>query len=172
MQRVVIIGGSGTGKSTLAKNLGKVLQLPVYHLDALNYEKDWKPVGKEKRDAAILSLCKQDRWVIEGNYSGTLKARVERADLVLFLSYSTLAQLKGVVSRLWKNRGKEKEELPGCREKADREFLSYVIHWNRRTKKKIEKILQEIPQEKIVRFHTRRELNNWYEINFQQKIVK
>ena len=39
MNRISIIGGSGTVKTTLASNLGEVLKLPVYHIDGINHLK-------------------------------------------------------------------------------------------------------------------------------------
>lgn len=169
-QRIVIVGGAGTGKTTLATSLGKVLKLPVYHLDAINYEANWKPVGREKRDQIILEKSKEEKWIVDGNYCATLKQRAERADLVIFLNYSTLAHIKGVLTRLWKNRGKEKEELPGCKEKADKKFLLYVLQWNRKTKPKVEKAIQSVPKDKMLRFKNRKELNLWYEKEFHEKI--
>lgn len=48
INKVVIVGGSGTGKSTLAKNLGKQLNLPVYHLDGIK-RRNRKYTKKESR---------------------------------------------------------------------------------------------------------------------------
>ena len=42
MERICIIGGSGTGKTTLANNLGKELDLPIYHIDGINYSENWE----------------------------------------------------------------------------------------------------------------------------------
>ena len=48
--RISIIGGPGTGKSTLAENLGKTLDIPVYHLDAINHLKNWEKRNTKERD--------------------------------------------------------------------------------------------------------------------------
>ena len=42
IQKIAIIGGPGTGKSTLAKNLGKEMKLPVYHIDGIHHLKNWE----------------------------------------------------------------------------------------------------------------------------------
>ena len=47
--RISIIGGPGTGKSTLANNLGKDLNLPVYHLDGIHHLENCKERDKEER---------------------------------------------------------------------------------------------------------------------------
>ena len=50
MNKISIIGCSGTGKTTLANNLGKELKLPVYHLDGINYFSNWEKRDEEERD--------------------------------------------------------------------------------------------------------------------------
>lgn len=42
MKRICIIGGSGTGKTTLSNNLSKELNLPVYHIDGIHHLENWK----------------------------------------------------------------------------------------------------------------------------------
>ena len=51
--RISIVGGSGTGKSTLCDILAKKLNLPAIHLDAINFEANWVEIDKNKRDKII-----------------------------------------------------------------------------------------------------------------------
>ena len=55
LKKVSIIGGPGTGKSTLANNIGKVLDVPIYHLDGICHFANWEPRDKKERDEIILS---------------------------------------------------------------------------------------------------------------------
>ena len=123
MDRISIIGGSGTGKTTLANNLGKQLHLPTYHLDGLCHLPNWEKINKEERDKIILQKINEDKWIIDGTYFSTLKRRLEKSDYIIFLDYSTIAQLKGIVGRFFKLRGKERPEIPGCKEKLSSEFF-------------------------------------------------
>ena len=107
ISRIAIIGGPGTGKSTLANNLGKELNLPIYHLDGIHHLANWVPRDKEERDKIILEKTQEPKWVIDGTYKATLEERVKKADLIIFLNYSTIARLKGILSRHFKERGKE-----------------------------------------------------------------
>ena len=91
--RISIVGGSGSGKSTLCNILSKELGLPAIHLDAINYEPNWVEIDKTERDNMILSKAHDDKWVIDGNYNKTLKERFDKADLIIWLDYSTLKQL-------------------------------------------------------------------------------
>ena len=81
MNRITIIGGSGTGKTTLATNLSLDLKLPVYHLDAFNYFPNWQERDKTERDKLILEKLKDDKWVIDGTYTSTLKERLDMSDI-------------------------------------------------------------------------------------------
>ena len=54
ISKIAIIGGPGTGKSTLANNLGKELNLPICHLDGIHHLANWVPRHKEERDKIIL----------------------------------------------------------------------------------------------------------------------
>lgn len=72
--RISIVGGSGSGKSTLADILSKELELPVIHLDAINFEPNWVEIDKNKRDKIISEESDKDKWIIDGNYNKTLKS--------------------------------------------------------------------------------------------------
>ena len=170
MKRICIIGGSGTGKTTLAKNLGEQLNLPVYHIDGIHHLENWKIRDKEERDRIILEKVDKEKWIIDGTYNSTLKQRLEKADYVIYLDYSTLAQVKGVLGRFVKNYGKEKQEIPGCKEKLDWKFFWWVVNWRKDKRQKIIESLQEIDIKKIHIFKTRRELNKWYKSEFSKKI--
>ena len=117
MERICIIGGSGTGKTTLANNLGKELKLPVYHIDGLNYLKDWEERDKKQRDEIIIERVKQPKWVIDGTYRSTLQQRLENADCVIYLDYSSLAQLRGVLKRFIQCHGKKKKKYQVAKRK-------------------------------------------------------
>lgn len=117
MNRICIIGGSGTGKTTLSNNLGKQLNIPVYHIDGIHHLENWKIRDKDERDKIILEKIDEDKWIMDGTYMSTLKKRLEKSDYIIYLDYSTIVQLKGVLGRFIKNHGKEKEEIPGCKER-------------------------------------------------------
>ena len=170
MERICIIGGSGTGKTTLAKNLGEQLNLPVYHIDGIHHLENWKIRDKEERDRIILEKVDKDKWIIDGTYNSTLKQRLEKADYVIYLDYSTLAQVKGVLGRFIKNHGKEKQEIPGCKEKLDWQFFWWVVKWRKNKRQKIIEMLQEVDSDKLHIFKTRKELNKWYLNQFCKKI--
>ena len=145
VSRISIIGGSGSGKSTLANILSKKLDIPAVHLDAINYKDNWVEIDKT-------------------DYNKTLMKRLENADLIIWLDYSTFAQVKGVLKRYIQNHNKEKEELPGCKERFNLKFYKYVLTYNKKKRPDVVKMLEKIPKNKIITFKNQKDLNKWLKI--------
>ena len=172
VKRISIVGGPGTGKSTLAYNLGERLDLPVYHLDAIDHLENWKKRDKEERDKIILKKIEEQKWVIDGTYTSTLEKRLKNSDLIIFLNYTPIARLKGILSRYMKGRGKEKPDIPGCKEKMDLKFIKFTLTWEKTKGIEIKEMLNKNKDKKILIFKKRKDLNNWYEDEFKSKIEK
>lgn len=158
---ISIIGGSGSGKSTLCSILSKELNLPAIHLDGINFDSNWVEIDKSKRDNIIADKALEDKWIIDGNYTKTLKNRLERADLIIWLDYSTFALLKGVLKRFFKGINKERPEIPGCKERFNFNFIKYVITYNKKKRYIIVENLADIPKEKVLIFKNQKKLNKW-----------
>lgn len=171
INRICIIGGSGTGKTTLAKNLEKVLHIPVCHIDSLHHTKNWKIRKKEERDKEILDFIRKKKWIMDGTYSSTLKDRMEASDLVIFLDYSLFLRLKGILTRYFKNHGKEKEEIPGCKEQISWKLFSSSLKFKRKLRKKIINIIEDTNPSHLLIFKNRKVLNKWYKEVFQEEIT-
>ena len=163
VSKISIIGGSGSGKSTLANILSNKLNIPAIHLDAINYKDNWVEIDKKERDKIIEEKAEQDKWIIDGNYNKTLKTRLDNVDLIIWLDYSTIAQIKGVLKRYVQNHNKEKEEIPGCKERFNLKFYKYVITYNKKKRPEVIKMLKEIPNEKMIIFRKQKDLNKWLE---------
>lgn len=159
--RISIVGGSGSGKSTLCNILSKELGLPAIHLDAINYEPNWVEIDKTERDNIIFSKTQDDKWVIDGNYNKTLKERFDKADLIIWLDYSTLKQLHGILKRYFTTRNSERPEIPGCKERLEPEFIKYVLTYNKKKRPVILDYLKDVPKEKVLIFKHQKDLNAW-----------
>ena len=159
--RISIVGGSGSGKSTLCNILSKELNLPAIHLDAINFNANWVEIDKDERDNIISTKSEEEKWIIEGNYNKTLKERFDKADLIIWLDYSTFMQLKGVLKRYFKTRNNERPEIPGCKERLDFNFIKYVATYNKKKRHVIVDYLKDVPKEKVLIFKRQKDLNKW-----------
>lgn len=149
------------GKTTLTKELSALYNLPKYHIDGINHLDNWKTRDKQERDEILLDIIKTDKWIIDGTYKSTLVDRFKVADLVIWLDYSTLAQLKGIFKRMLTGYGKEKEEIPGCKEKLDFAFVKYVFMYNKRKRIYITNCIDKCNPKNLKVFKNRKLLNKW-----------
>lgn len=69
MHRIVVVGNSGSGKSTVAMELGEKLEFPVLELDSIYHQKDWEPLPEEEFRVKLADFALNQEWVIDGNYT-------------------------------------------------------------------------------------------------------
>lgn len=79
--RILVLGPSNSGKSTLASALGTKLDLPVVHLDQLHHQPNtnWVPRPSAEFHALQRAAMQGDSWVMDGNYSALFAERIARA---------------------------------------------------------------------------------------------
>jgi adenylate kinase family enzyme len=163
MQRILIIGPCGAGKSTLAFDLAQRLALPVYHMDKLNWKAGWIESGDEALSVQLASIISSDRWLIDGNYGATLQQRLERADTVIYLDFPIALCVLRLFRRLWTYRGRTRPDMTeGCPERFDFGFLLYLLRWNSGPRTRTERHLQ-LHGGTIIRLKTPDQLARWLE---------
>lgn len=162
MQRVLIIGCAGAGKSTLARKLTEKTGLPVVHLDALFWKPGWVESEREDFDARVLAELEKPAWIIDGNYARTLPMRLEKCDTVIYLDFPRLLCILGVLKRVLTTYGTVRPDMPeGCPERFDWEFLKWVWNFNRNNREKIYAQLKELPADKVILLKNRREVTRF-----------
>lgn len=161
MQRVIVIGPCGAGKSTLAIKLSAQLMLPLYHMDQLNWKPGWVESSKAEIAERLSAILSADRWLIEGNYSGTLAPRLAHADTVVYLDYPISLCVRRLLRRIWTYRGRTRPDMTdGCPERFDLSFLFYVMRWNAGPRIKTETLLVG-HSDKLVRLQGPAALDRW-----------
>lgn len=86
MKRVVVVGGPGSGKSTVAALIAEQLGARHIELDALWWGPSWTPIGRDELRRQVGTLSRSDRWVIDGNYIDDLADQLwPLADTIVWL---------------------------------------------------------------------------------------
>lgn len=151
MKRVLVIGAGGSGKTTVARRLAQRTGLPLFHLDALYWRSGWQPTPPDDWRAKVLALIGREAWIIDGNYGGTLDARLEACDTVVFLDLPRLVCLWRVLKRQVRHVGRVRSELPpGCRERLSWEFLAWIWTYPSRRRGDILRRLAALEEQKRV----------------------
>ena len=78
MQRVLVIGVPGAGKSTFTRALAAKIGLPVIHLDTEFWQPGWKITPREQWRPKVAELVGRDAWIMDGNYGASLDLRLPR----------------------------------------------------------------------------------------------
>ncbi len=134
MQRILILGNCGAGKSTLAVKLGKVTKLPVFHLDRYFWKPNWVEPDQDSWRKVLKELLKSDFWIMDGNHSNSLDMRIPRSDLIILLDFPTMVCLWRVLKRRIKAFYTDQTDVAeGCPEKFDFEFYKWV--WDYKSKR-------------------------------------
>ena len=163
MKRVAVIGSGGAGKSVFSRELGDRTGLPVVHLDREFWRPGWDPTPDEAWEARVRELVAADRWVMDGNYSGTMLIRFERADTVIFLD---VPRALCVASALWRSaryRGDSRPDMTeGNKERLDLEFLKWIWSYPRAKRPSILARLAALPPTtRVIRLTSRGAVRRW-----------
>lgn len=170
INKILVIGSAGSGKTTFSKLLGEKLNLPIIHLDKEYWKAGWVEPSHEEWAEKLENLLLNDKWIMDGNYASTLELRVEKADMIIFLDYNRFVCVNGVLKRVFKNRKKQRDDLPdGCLDKLDFKFLKWVWDFPKKYRPRIIEILNT-SNKKIITLKTRKEAMAYLEkINNEQK---
>jgi adenylate kinase family enzyme len=139
MQRVLVVGCSGAGKSTFGRRLAVVLDLPLVHLDQQFWRPGWqKPDPQAWRDR-VAALAADSAWVMDGNYANTFDLRMPRADTLIWLDHPRSICLRRVLMRTLSQYGSVRADLPeNCPEQFELAFLRYVWTFHKQQRPRIE----------------------------------
>jgi adenylate kinase family enzyme len=100
-QRISVVGNTGSGKTTLARQLADQMRVPVVELDALMHQADWRPLPREAFHDAVDRATVGPSWVVDGNYREVvMEGQVwPRADTVVWLDLPRHVIVRQVVGR-------------------------------------------------------------------------
>lgn len=169
LRRICVIGSSGAGKTTLARQLSKRLKIAHVELDALYWEPNWAEAPLERFRARVAAAVAGDAWVADGNYSKVRDLVWGRADTLVWLDYPLPLVMRRLTARTLR-RGLLREELwSGNRERLwdqlnpRQSLLWFALTTYRRRRRQFPAALAqpEYAHLRLHRFRTPHETEAW-----------
>lgn len=153
MNKVIVIGCPGGGKSTFARMLHEKTGLPLYYLDLMYWNADRTTVDRAVFHERLHATMEKESWIIDGNYASTMEMRLAACDTVFFLDYSLEVCLAGIDAR----RGKSRPDMPWVETEGDEEFIAFIKNYSTDSRPKVMELLGRYSDKNIVIFKTRAE---------------
>jgi adenylate kinase family enzyme len=160
MQRILVIGSPGAGKSTLASRIAERLALPLIHLDREYFGPGWATPTKPEWRERVRALAARPAWVMDGNYASTFDLRVPRATAIVWLDLPRWQCLLSVLWRVARNYGRIRPDLgPGCIERFDKSFMRWIWTYPRTMRPRTARMLERLrPDQRVYVLRSRSEL--------------
>ncbi|MEI6850257.1 MAG: hypothetical protein WCK29_04425, partial [archaeon] len=126
--RILIIGAGGSGKTTLAKKIGKILKIKNKSIDDFRYSKDFKiGFSQEKADKSSKKFLKNKNWILDGIYSERyIDPALKKAKTIIVLKSRRINLILRVIKR----------EISFRKKYNDRPFsdLIKLLYWSQKYK--------------------------------------
>lgn len=133
MKKAIVLGCSGSGKSTFAVKLNEKTGLPLYHLDNVWWNADRTHISRDAFDAELDEIISRDKWIIDGDYSRTYEKRIAACDTVFFLDYGENICMNGITERV----GKDRSDMPWTENELDPDLVGLVKNYAKENKPKL-----------------------------------
>lgn len=158
MKKILVIGNSGSGKSTFARKLHRATGLPLFHLDLVWHLPDKTNISREEFDTRLEEILALKEWIIDGNYQRTLQRRITACDTIFLLDYPVEVCLAGVAERI----GKDRPDMPWQETEFDPEFRQWILDFPNTQLPDIYRLLDQYrDQKQIIIFTSREEADAW-----------
>lgn len=159
MKKIMVIGCPGSGKSTFSRTLHKLTDIPLFHLDIMNWNSDRTTVDKAVFRERLSNTIQKDEWIIDGNYGSTIELRLQACDTVIFLDYPLNVCLDGIKER----RGKKRTDMPWIENvnEEDAEFIEFIKNYNSQSRPKVMELLSKYSHKHIYIFKNRNEADEF-----------
>ena len=158
MNKAIIIGCPGSGKTTFAEKLKDCTGLPLYYLDAIWHKPDKTHISREEFDERITEIFSAPKWIIDGNYKRTIEVRLIECDTVFLFDLPTEVCLQGATERI----GKGRYDLPWIETELDPEFKRFIEEFPANTLPYIYELIDKYKCEKqVIIFKSRKEADDF-----------
>ena len=158
MEKVIIIGCPGSGKSSFGRKLKSITGLPLYHLDMMFWNNNRTTVTKEVFIERLKKAMSNSGWIIDGNYGSTMEMRIKECDTVFFLDYPTNVCIEGIESR----KGQPRSDMPWIENgNTDKDLIEFINKYNSESRPKVINLLEKYSAKNIIIFKTRTEAEEY-----------
>ncbi|MDD4690527.1 MAG: topology modulation protein [Eubacteriales bacterium] len=161
-KKIMVIGSTGSGKSTFSRHLAGITGIPLIHLDQEFWNPGWLETPKDEWTKKQETLISGDEWIIDGNYGDSMNKRLEKADTVIYFDFNKFVCLKNYLKRLISNYGHERPDMAeGCIEKLDFEFVKYIWNFTKTEGQRNKERLKRYQDKNIIVFRKRSEVKKF-----------
>ncbi|HVB61450.1 MAG TPA: AAA family ATPase [Ktedonobacteraceae bacterium] len=161
MRKIAIIGSSGAGKTTLARELGEILQIEVIHLDRFFWRKNWTKKEADRTRKKQKRSIQKYAWIMDGSYHDTLELRLKAADTVIFLDMPRLLCVWRVITRHF-SRSPRPDLQPKCSDRLDWAFIKKVWDFPRVDRPILISKIQNLgTDQQVIWLHSRKAVKNY-----------
>jgi adenylate kinase family enzyme len=160
--RLVVVGTSGSGKTTMAAQLARLLGVDHVELDALQHGPNWEQASEEQLRARAAAATRGDRWVVDGNYSAVREVVWPRATTIVWLDHARHVVMRRVI---WRSFARALTRRPLWNDNRERvsEWLEsgHPIRWAWRTHADRRARYEALMDDRWVRLRSPREARAW-----------
>lgn len=161
--KILIIGYSGSGKSTFAKRLSEHYQIPKLHIDTIFFGPNWVERDKKLVEADLREFMKKDDWIIDGTYRKLATERYEMADQLFIFNLNRFKCLYGALYRRIKYHNQSRDSIAdGCKERLNFSFFWWILFAGRKKDSRMlmKRNMKEY-KDKVVVFKNRKQVNQY-----------
>lgn len=167
--RIIIVGTTGSGKTTLAKRVSEKMDIPHIEIDALFWKPDWEESANEEFFAKAKAAVTPENWVMDGNYGRLRPITWQRATMIVWIDLPFWLNCWQIVSRTIRRVITREKLWAGNQERFFKSFFTKdsIIHWFFATyhsnKKRYIGMLATppYPHLKMVRLSSRKAIEVW-----------
>lgn len=157
MKKILVLGCSGSGKSTFSIKLHERTKLPLYHLDNIWWKADRTHISRDEFDDKLAELVSGDSWIIDGDYSRTYEKRIAACDTIFFLDYGQQVCMEGITGRV----GQDRPDMPWTEDALDPELVELVKNYETDNKPVLRELFSRYADKNLITFYTRKEAEKW-----------
>ncbi|MGB5259910.1 MAG: adenylate kinase [Gammaproteobacteria bacterium] len=158
-KRILVLGPCGSGKTRLSRELSRILDLPVIHLDANFWRPGWISTPQSEWRDVVSSLIEQESWVMDGTYESTLDLRVPAAEAIIEVNCPRWISLWQVLRRSRYYRNRPRPDAPAG-QPIDLAYLRYIWKYPAETSAIVAELIEKHgPDKPVIRLDSRKSMD-------------